>query len=238
MQSNFCQAITADEYVESCYFSRGTIPRWNTRTTYLPKVHLNCAIQLDKASFQMHSLTLGVVQVDCTLLVLVLVNVSQMGTQLKQTTNTGNESQNRHREGTKAFSLPSCLKVNYRILSTWERGGGGGGERAVGMVGPRSLPGGVWVCLVPFLFWRVVYQGDILGVYARGYLVQSPLVLTSSGGRRSKLYASYWNDYLFRCNFLLTLSQSFLNSVFLSYVRQNWKAESIRSTHYDSTRSI
>ena len=74
----------------------------------------------------MHSLTLGVVQVDCTLLVLVLVNVSQMGTQLKQTTNTGNESQNRHREGTKAFSLPSCLKVNYRILSTWERGGGGG----------------------------------------------------------------------------------------------------------------
>ena len=158
-----------------------------------------------------------------------------MGTQLKQTTNTGNESQNRHREGTKAFSLPSCLKVNYRILSTCERGGGRGGacsghgwsqipsRGSVGMPGPISLLGGG----VPGgTYWGCMPQG------------QSPVVLTSSGGRRSKLYASYWNDYLFRCNFLLTLSQSFLNSVFLSYVRQNWKAESIRSTHYDSTRSI
>ena len=46
--------------------------------THLPQLHLDSAVELHKTSFQVHSLTLGVVQVDGTLLMLMLVDVAQV----------------------------------------------------------------------------------------------------------------------------------------------------------------
>ena len=47
--------------------------------TYLPELHLNSTVQLYETCFQVHILALRIVYVDCTLLILVFVDVSQMG---------------------------------------------------------------------------------------------------------------------------------------------------------------
>jgi len=48
----------------------------------LPELHLYGGVKLCEAGLQVHGLGLGVVQVDGRLLVLVLVHVTQVGSQL------------------------------------------------------------------------------------------------------------------------------------------------------------
>ena len=52
--------------------------------TYLPELHLYGVFKLAQARLQMHGLTVGVVQVDGALLVLVLMNMTQVRAQLQK----------------------------------------------------------------------------------------------------------------------------------------------------------
>ena len=54
---------------------------------FLPQLHVDGGVELNQARLQVHGLALGVVQVDGALLVLVLVDMAQMGAQLKHTSN-------------------------------------------------------------------------------------------------------------------------------------------------------
>ena len=70
------------------------------------------------------------------------------------------------------------------ILSTGE---------VVSMPGPRSLPGG-WVYQGVGIMEGVGIPGD--GYTGGGLHQVHPPVLTSTGGHRSRWYASYWKAYL------------------------------------------
>ena len=77
-------------------------------------------------------------------------------------------------------------------------------EGGVGMPSPKYPPEVGLVCLVPSPFWRVVGMPgprSFQGVYLEGTegtppLEGTPSVVTSSGGHRSRQYASYWNVFL------------------------------------------
>ena len=51
---------------------------------FLPELHLDGRFQLNKTRVQMHGLGVRVIQVDGSLLMLVFVDVTQMGAQLKR----------------------------------------------------------------------------------------------------------------------------------------------------------
>jgi len=50
--------------------------------TDLPQFHLNGAVELDKSCLEVEVLAVRIVDVDCSLLVLVLVDVTKMSTKL------------------------------------------------------------------------------------------------------------------------------------------------------------
>ena len=74
--------------------------------TDLPQFHLYSTVQLDEPRLQVQMLAVGIIDVDCTLLVLMLVDVTEMSSQLSAAV--------KHKQVSKKWSVKICI-----VLYIW-----------------------------------------------------------------------------------------------------------------------